>query len=177
MMFVQKKEFSIVLLLVLAGVVSRLIPHPANFTALSMLGLFSGFYLKNFKHALIAVFGIMLFSDLLIGFYTLMPVIYIALLIPLLIGTKLRTAKHKAFFAISGGLLSALSFFIITNFAVWFSGLLYPKTIEGLMLCYTAGLPFLRNQLCGDAFYGVLLFAIFQLAHIKPLNLSTKSIA
>jgi hypothetical protein len=59
---------------------------------------------------------------------------------------------------IAAALGSSLSFFLITNFMVWASGSLYPHTAMGLMACFSAGIPFYRNQLLGDAFYTVALF-------------------
>ena len=54
--------------------------------------------------------------------------------------------------------------FIVTNFGVWALGSLYPKTMEGLITCYLAAVPFFRNTLIGDAFYTAVLFGGFALA-------------
>ena len=48
---------------------------------------------------------------------------------------------------------SSLIFFVITNFAVWLVWDFYPKTFDGLILCYVAGLPFLRNTLMSTILY------------------------
>jgi hypothetical protein len=55
-------------------------------------------------------------------------------------------------------------FFLLTNFAVWADGSLYPLTGEGLLTCYTAAIPFFRNALLGDAFYATVLFGVWALA-------------
>jgi len=53
--------------------------------------------------------------------------------------------------------LSSTIFFVITNFAVWMSGTMYPLTMEGLLLCYTMAIPFFGNTLAGTLFYVSLL--------------------
>ncbi len=158
---------NIACLFILLGAMSRLIPHPGNLTALTAIGLFSGYYLKNITQAACILFGALLFSDLLIGFHALVPIIYLAFLIPLFFGKFLQNSKSKIIFGLSAGLISGLSFFIITNFAVWLTGYLYPKTFEGLLLCYTAGIPFLKNQICGDIVYTSLLFSVYELFKMK----------
>lgn len=55
--------------------------------------------------------------------------------------------------AIAGSLAASLLFFVITNFGVWISGELYPRTAEGLSQCYIMALPFLKNQVAGDLFF------------------------
>lgn len=36
-------------------------------------------------------------------------------------------------------------FFLVSNFGVWFSGIMYPKDCGGLIACYTAGIPYLQE--------------------------------
>ena len=57
----------------------------------------------------------------------------------------------------SNALLSSTIFFIVTNFAVWMSGTMYPPTLDGLILCYTMAIPFFGNTLAGTLFYVSLL--------------------
>jgi hypothetical protein len=61
-------------------------------------------------------------------------------------------------------LCGALSFYLVTNFGVWATGALYPRTVAGLTACYTAAIPFFRNMLLGDACYVALSFGGFALA-------------
>jgi hypothetical protein len=60
-------------------------------------------------------------------------------------------------------LASSVLFFVLTNFGVWAFDALYPKTLEGLMACYVAAIPFFRNTLLGDLSYTVVLFGGFAL--------------
>jgi hypothetical protein len=66
-----------------------------------------------------------------------------------------------------GAITGSLLFFFITNFFVWSSWTLYPKTIEGLVACYVAAIPFLTNMLAGSFVYSVLLFGGIELLKRK----------
>lgn len=174
---ISNKSFQIAALLILFGALSRLIPHPANFTALTALGLFSGYYFKNSKLSVLILIGALLFSDLLIGFHVLMPVVYGALLIPFMFGSYISVFKNKAVYTLFSILASSVSFFIITNLAVWMFTQLYPKTYEGLIACFVAAIPFFKNQLCGDVFYTITIFGLFYILNttVKSKTLSVKA--
>ena len=77
--------------------------------------------------------------------------------------------KNKASFSrvVVLSVISSLAIYIISDFGVWLSGGLYPHTWEGFTTCYVAALPFLRNWLLSDLFYGGLLFGAFYLAQLK----------
>jgi len=72
--------------------------------------------------------------------------------------------------------LSALGasviFFIVSNFGVWFSGVMYPKDLSGLVACYVAGIPFFQNTVLGDLFYSAILFGVFELSVRKVPKLA-----
>jgi len=53
---------------------------------------------------------------------------------------------------------SSVSFFVLSNAAVWAVYNLYPKTLEGLLASYIAALPFYRPQ--GDVIYAAIFFSI-----------------
>ena len=61
-------------------------------------------------------------------------------------------------------LAASVLFFLLTNLGVWAVSGLYPKTLQGLMACYTAAIPFFRSTLIGNIFYSTLLFGCFALA-------------
>jgi hypothetical protein len=61
----------------------------------------------------------------------------------------------------SGALLTSTSFFLVSNYAVWASEPgMYPHTLAGLITCYTAGLPFYRNDLVSTAILAGLAFGV-----------------
>ena len=57
-------------------------------------------------------------------------------------------------------LIGSVSFFLISNFAVWMVWAMYPKTFAGLTACYVAGLPFFRNAVISDLLFSALFFGI-----------------
>jgi hypothetical protein len=62
-------------------------------------------------------------------------------------------------------LTASASFFLISNFAVWLVWRdMYPKTFNGLMACYVAGLPFFRSAVVSDLLFTAAFFGIGYLA-------------
>jgi len=74
------------------------------------------------------------------------------------LGTSLRT-NSKPWRVIGSALASSISFFVLSNFAVWACWNMYPKNLSGLMLSYAAGLPFFRHALEGDVLFTLAMFA------------------
>jgi len=74
------------------------------------------------------------------------------------LGTVLR-AKTTPSRVIGAALTSSVSFYLISNIDVWAATNLYPKTIAGLISCYTLALPFFRNAVEGDLLFTAVMFA------------------
>jgi hypothetical protein len=163
----MKKNNLIVLLFIALGLLMRLIPqfqHSAigtMFSPVAAIALFSGFYLSK-RWALIVPMAIMLISDYFIGYYNvwLMASVYGSFLITILLGMILKKYRY----VIPASLLSSLLFFLITNFAVWYFMGWYPKTIEGLWLCFAMALPFFKSSIIGNLMYTGLFFGIYELS-------------
>jgi hypothetical protein len=151
-------------LLILIGVLTRFMPHPFNFTAVGAVALFSGYYLKNKKLALIIPLAVMLLSDWKLGFYQwqIMASVYLSFALIVIFGILIR--KRKWFFALPMSLLGTATFFLVTNWAVWQFGNWYPHDFSGLWTCYLAGLPFVRNSFAGDLIYTFGFFGAGELA-------------
>ena len=150
------------IIIILFGVVLRLIPHPPNVAPIAAMALFGGAYL-NKKYALVIPLIALFLSDIVIGFHSTMPFVYISFILIGLIGLKLQ--KRKSLQLILGiTISSSVLFFIITNFGVWLSGGLYPQTLDGLIRCYYFALPFFRNTIIGDLIFVGLFFGSFELA-------------
>jgi hypothetical protein len=73
------------------------------------------------------------------------------------LGTNLRE-KANFWRVVAAALTSSVSFFLISNFAVWVAGNMYPHTYSGLIVCYTAAIPFFRGTLESDLFFSVAFF-------------------
>jgi uncharacterized protein DUF6580 len=67
-------------------------------------------------------------------------------------------------------LTSSVSFFVLSNFAVWACWSMYPKNFSGLMTSYAMGLPFFRNAIAGDLLFTAAMFATPVLIHALAGN-------
>lgn len=65
---------------------------------------------------------------------------------------------------VAGVLASATSFFLLSNFAVWFGSGMYSHNAAGLGACYAAALPFYANDLISTGLLAAALFGLPVLA-------------
>lgn len=169
-------------LLVIAAAFTRLFPHYPNCTAVGAMAIFSGSVIRDKKLVFLLPLGALLLSDICLqlftstkGFYgTSQYFVYAAFIIITALATLIRkkSVVQIAFAAI----WSAVIFFIISNFGVWFNSDFYPKTLTGLGACLWSGVPFYRNELfgnfllnliMGNAFYLTLLFSAYYIMERK----------
>jgi hypothetical protein len=80
------------------------------------------------------------------------------------LGTTLRD-NAKPLRIMLAALTSSVSFFVLSNFAVWACWSMYPKNFGGLMTSYAMGLPFFRNAIAGDLLFTAAMFATPVLIH------------
>lgn len=67
---------------------------------------------------------------------------------------------------LASALAGSVSFFLISNLAVWAAWDMYPRTGVGLITCYAAGLPFFRHAVVGDLLFTSVMFGAPVLAHL-----------
>ena len=141
------KILKIYLPLILLGVVSRVIPHPANFTVMGGLAVWLGSK-KNAPEVLIPILS-MFVADLFLGFDSLFMrlVVYGSVGLMYLIG---RMANKNLWLA---SITGSWVFFIVTNSGVFLTSTMYPKTLLGLTQCFYMALPFWRNALLADVIF------------------------
>lgn len=144
----------ILIAFVLVAILSRLIPHLPNFTAVTATALFAGRHFKNRVLAFAVPLAVMIVSDLILGFYTISWFVYASFAAVVFVGQW--SQKMNVLIVLT----SSLTFFVISNFGVWFLG--YPLTLEGFIACYTAAIPFFRNAILGDLFYAAILYYSFK---------------
>jgi hypothetical protein len=74
------------------------------------------------------------------------------------LGTNLR--EKAGFWRVVGAAVtSSVSFFVISNFAVWAAWpQMYPRNFGGLMMSYAAGVPFFRGTAESDLFFSIAMF-------------------
>jgi hypothetical protein len=158
-------RFATLVCLTTAAAATRLLPHPPNLTPIAAMALFGGAHFASPIVAFAVPLSAMFLSDVLLGFglHRVMPFVYGSFAFTVCLGRCLRSRRSPlavGVAAVSGSLV----FFVVTNLGVWLVGNLYPLTLDGLVTCYIAAIPFFRNTLTGDAFYTVALFGGFALA-------------
>lgn len=168
-----KNTLQLTVAIVLIAALSRLLPHPANFTPMVATCLFGGAYLHNRKMALLLPLGAMLLGDICLhisyllgireyaGLHAYMPFVYGALAAITIIGMWLHNnvrAWKIPFAAIGGSLL----FFAVSNFGVWVMD--FPHTYAGFLQCFAQAVPFYRDNMTwlGDLVYTATLFGAFE---------------
>ena len=115
---------------------SRFIPHPPNFTSLLALSFYVPALLGvRFIPSLIIGFII---TDLIIGLHSVTLFTWGSVI---LIGFMSKHFLSTTISRISGSILGACIFFIITNFGVWSLGS-YGYTFDGFLTCYVMAIPF-----------------------------------
>lgn len=155
--------------LIVIAALSRIMPHPDNFTAMGAVALFTGSVIRRHSALLIPIIALFI-SDLLINniiyagsgftlFTSGFPYFAGAYVIIALLGRTLQRTSTGGVLAYS--IFSALIFFVVSNFAVWTSGIMYPKTSAGLFMAYEAAIPFLRNDIIGTAVFSVAIFGAY----------------
>lgn len=162
--------------IILAAALTRLLPHPFNFTPIGAIALFGGAQFARKYLAFLVPLAAMLVSDFLLGFHGTMWAVYLAF--ALTVGIGMGFLQKITLGRIFGSaLLSSVLFFLITNFAVWYgSAGFYPQTLAGLGACYIAGLQFYQqeifgnlflNTVMGDLFFSGVLFGAYELVKKK----------
>lgn len=172
------KETLILSVPVLLAVVSRLLPHPDNFTPVAALAIFSAAAFSRSWHGIAITFTAMFLSDLFLGFHDTLWIVYLSLGINILLGYMLKS-KISFGRVVGFTLAGSAQFFITTNFVVWATSGMYALNFEGLVQCYTLALPFWRNSLIADCVFSAALFgaAYLSLRQFKILPASRWQIA
>tara|TARA_B100000902_G_C27253393_1_gene886506 strand:- start:121 stop:627 length:507 start_codon:yes stop_codon:yes gene_type:complete len=152
---------------IILGVLTRIIPHPPNFTAIGAVALFGGALFNDKKLAFSIPILTMMISDLILGYQAVISV-YISFIIMVCIGFLL-TNKKNGLRIINITLLASLVFFLITNFSVFLTSSLYPKNIIGLIECYIFAIPFFINTIMGNITYSLIMFYGFSIVQKQIL--------
>lgn len=161
-----KPGFLIVTGMIFIAAFVRLIPHPPNFAPIAAMALFGGAYFNKKWAAFLIPLAAVFLTDLFLGFHSTMWAVYLSFV--LIVGIGMLMIKQKK---VSNIFLASVSasvlFFVITNFAVWASGIYYPKDLSGLAASYTAAIPFFHYTLLGDLFFVTLMFGSYELVKMK----------
>jgi len=155
------KNYFLPICLIIVLSFSRLIPHPWNFTPVLAMGIFSGFYFKNFILSSFIVVFSMFVGDLFLGFHSTMFFTYTSLIIAVVLGLLIK--KFKFTEILFYGVASSVCFFLVTNFGAWLTLEMYEKSFAGLLQSYILAIPFFHNTLISTFLYLILLKLLFNL--------------
>ena len=145
-------------------VISRLIPHPPNFTPILATAIIAPLLIKDRLYGMSIPIIAMFISDFIIGFHTYQFVVYTSVLAISLLAPMRKNFSMFGIMAIGG----SIWFFITTNFAVWVIWDHYPKTFEGLITCYTLAIPFFKNTIISTFLFTSLL--LISIKYLEKLN-------
>jgi len=167
-------------LLIIASALYRVWDNrPWGFAPQIAMGLFAGSVIKDRKFSFLVPLFSMLFSDLIYqflyikgytniaGFYEGQWVNYVLFTAITVIGFFVN--KNKIVHIVAGSLAGALFYFIASNLFLWIGGGLdinnqpYPKTFEGLMNCFAAGIPFFRGSVWATLLFSGVFFGCYHL--------------
>jgi hypothetical protein len=160
----------LIISLVLIAAATRLLPHPPNFVPVGAMALFGASALPKKWLAFLLPLAAYYLSDLVLnnvfyaeyfdGFYWGANVwIYGGVALMVLFGMGVLRNASFSWGRVGGAAVGAtFIFFLMSNFGVWIGGMMYPKTMTGLVACFAAGLPFLVNSLLANLIFSGALF-------------------
>jgi hypothetical protein len=175
--------------LIVISAVYRVIPFDARPVWLGgpqlAMALFAGSVIKNRRWAFAVPLFSMLLSDLLIemlyaggavlypGFYKGQLFNYALISLLTVVGFFVKSNKVSS--VVAGMVATPTLYFLLSNFSVWANsaGLVRPKSLAGLIQCYTDGIPFYGYSLLTMAVFGSLLFGGYRL--FAPLMFTKKA--
>ncbi|MBK6967216.1 MAG: hypothetical protein IPH20_25805 [Bacteroidales bacterium] len=165
-------RFAVITAIVASLALSRLLPHPFNFSPIAAMALFGGARYSSRYTAYLLPLAAVWISDLFLNYafygrfvplYDGALFTYAAFAMIVWLGS-VALKKFSAKNLLLTGLSASVIFFIVSNFGVWaFSGM-YPFSSAGILACYAAAIPFFRNTLAGDLIYTFAVFYAFEYA-------------
>ena len=178
-------KYILLTFIIFAVAFSRLIPHPLNYSPLGALALFAGAKFANKFWGISVVILATFISDVVLNnfFYkTMFPtftlfyngwyIVYLSYGLIALLGYALLK-KVTIVRVLGGAVMASIIFFIVSNFSYWTSYNLYSKDLQGLIMGYTAAIPFFKGTLIGTITWSMVLFGVYQLftvANYKPFQ-------
>ena len=148
---------------------SRFIPHPPNFTSLIALSFYVPAIL-GIRYIPVTIISFAI-TDMIIGYHAGTHWTWGSVF---LIGLLSYFLYQKTLLRLTGALLGATIFYLITNFGVWSSGM-YGYNLEGLLKCYFLAIPFFGNTLLSTLIFSITIEVIIH--YNKGLFVKIKNIA
>ena len=143
---------------------SRFIPHPPNFTSLIALSFYIP-ALLGLRYLPILILSFII-TDIFIGFHGVTLFTWGSVMF---IGLFSKYFVKNVLSRVSGALIGACVFFLITNFGIWSLGS-YGYTIEGFILCYTLAIPFFAYSIISTFIFSGIIESIYKFKLIRTAN-------
>lgn len=159
--------------MILLAALSRLLPHPPNFSPVEAIALFGGAHFASRGWALLVPLAALLASDLVlaatigssyagyvgsVSFWS----VYACIALTTVLGFGLR-GRVRGTRLLGYSLAGSVLFFLATNFGAWLGSPAYPQSAAGLGAAYVAGIPFFQWTVLGTLAYAAILFGGFAL--------------
>lgn len=175
-------KISVIFFAIFAIIMTRILPHPPNFTAVGAAAIFGGaVFSKSWKAILVPLLALFI-SNVIINntiysaYYETFSVlslgslwVYAAIIfMSVLANVFIKSFKVTSIAGVTVG--GTILFFAVTNFGAWFGNPMYPQTLDGLISAYIAGLPFVLNSLLGNIVFVSILFGSYFWATNKELS-------
>ena len=177
-MKLNKSNLLILFILILACALYRVWDsRPMGFAPQIAMALFAGSVSRDKRFAFLFPILSLFISDLLYqflysqglttikGFYSGQVVNYLIIASVTVIGFFINKNKIGQIFL--GSLAGAIYFFLASNFTVWIGGGLdinnqpYPRSVSGILLCYTEALPFFKWSVLSTLLFNGIFFGSF----------------
>jgi len=139
----------------LALAASRFIPHPPNFTSLIALSFYVP-VLLGYRYLIILILSFVI-TDFVIGFHSTMFFTWGSVVLISLIA---QSFNKNILMRMSGALVGATIFYIITNFGVWLTGG-YGYDFQGLLTSYILAIPFFGYSFISTICFSVLIETVY----------------
>ncbi|MES2669385.1 MAG: DUF6580 family putative transport protein [Pseudomonadota bacterium] len=172
--------------MIVLAALSRLLPHPPNFSPVEAMALFGGAYFASRAWAIVVPLIAMVLSDIGLGlmfggsymsyvaslsFWS----VYVCIALSTVLGFGLR-GKVSGANVLGYSLVGSVLFFVVTNFTTWFGSTMYPQTGSGLVAAYVAGIPFFKWTVLGTLFYSAAMFGGFALLRRQAPSLRAQTV-
>lgn len=172
----SKNNIFLIVGTILVLAISRLLPHPYNFTPLVGIAVLGATYFQSSIWKYVVPVVAFYVSDLLVTnllyasyypgqgfvwFTSHMAWTYGATLAIVLISSVIMRKKSLKNLA-GASFAGAVIFFLISNFGSWLADPMYPKSIGGLTTAYVAGIPFFPATLASAFVYAGLGYGIIE---------------
>jgi Family of unknown function (DUF6580) len=137
-----------------------------NFVPMGAVALYAGSRLPR-RWAWLVPVAAMMMSDAILDRGSHRPLfelsrwmIYAAYGCTSLLGAAASQPRKSVWLLPALALLASTLFYVVSNFAVWADGSLYPLTPAGLAVCYWAAIPFFGRTILADLIGTGLLFGV-----------------